>query len=213
MEANNSSVKQDAPSGRTFTESARRAQIVAAAIEVIAEVGYSKASFARIARHAGLSSTGMISYHFAGKDDLMREVVIEVMRVAEAYMRPRIEAQSDWSARLRTHIESNLALLVEYPKHLPALIEVLTNVRGDSAGLGEFVGATEEMNRVLAERMREGQRVGAFREFDADVMVHAMRGAIDEVVGRASREPGLDVTACGRELAEIFDRATRNTAP
>lgn len=213
MEANSSSAKQDAPGGRTFTESARRAQIVAAAIEVIAEVGYAKATFARIARHAGLSSTGMISYHFAGKDDLMREVVVEVMRVAEAYMRPRIEAESDWSARLRAHIESNLGLLVAHPKHLPALIEVLTNLRGDSAGLGEFVGVTEEMNRVLAERMREGQRVGAFREFDADVMVHAMRGAIDEVIGRAAREPGLDVTACGRELAEIFDRATRSTAP
>ncbi|GHF08677.1 TetR/AcrR family transcriptional regulator [Streptomyces morookaense] len=212
MQASHSSDKQDAAVSRTFTESARRAQIVAAAIEVIAEVGYGKASFARIARHAGLSSTGMISYHFAGKDDLMREVVAEVLRVAEAYMRPRIEAHSDFPGRLRTHIESNLALLVEYPKHLPALVEVLSNIRGESAGMSEFVGATEEMNRVLAERLREGQRAGAFREFDAEVMVHAMRGAIDEVVGRAAREPDLDVTACGRELAEIFDRATRKTA-
>lgn len=58
---------------RTFTESARRAQIVTAAIEVIAEVGYAKASFSRIAKQAALSSTGMISYHFAGKDDLVAE--------------------------------------------------------------------------------------------------------------------------------------------
>jgi AcrR family transcriptional regulator len=33
---------------------------------VIAEDGFAKASFSRIAKHAGLSSTGMISYHFAG---------------------------------------------------------------------------------------------------------------------------------------------------
>jgi AcrR family transcriptional regulator len=60
---------------RTFTESARRAQIVTAAIEVIAEVGYAKASFSRIAKQAALSSTGMISYHFAGKDDLLTACV------------------------------------------------------------------------------------------------------------------------------------------
>jgi AcrR family transcriptional regulator len=55
---------------RTFTESARRAQIVAAAIDVIADGGYASASFAAIARRAGLSSTGLISYHFASKEIL-----------------------------------------------------------------------------------------------------------------------------------------------
>lgn len=33
----------------------------------IAELGYAQASFARIAGRAGLSSTRLISYHFAGK--------------------------------------------------------------------------------------------------------------------------------------------------
>ena len=53
---------------------ARREQIVAAAIEVIAAAGFAQASFARIAEHAGLSSTRLISYHFAGKADLMATV-------------------------------------------------------------------------------------------------------------------------------------------
>ena len=35
--------------GRTFTETARRAQIVKAAIDTIAELGYGQASLARIA--------------------------------------------------------------------------------------------------------------------------------------------------------------------
>jgi len=36
-------------SARTFTETARRAQIVQAAIETIAELGYARASYAQIA--------------------------------------------------------------------------------------------------------------------------------------------------------------------
>jgi AcrR family transcriptional regulator len=60
---------------KTFIGPGRRAQIITAAIEVIAEAGYAKASFSRIAKHAGLSSTGMISYHFAGKEDLLAACV------------------------------------------------------------------------------------------------------------------------------------------
>src|ERR1700742_3431957 len=95
---------------RTFTESGRRAQIVTAAIEVIAEVGYTKASFSRIAKHAGLSSTGMISYHFAGKDDLLAACVTEIEHVTAAYMEPRIDAAVGDIAALPAYAESNVAL-------------------------------------------------------------------------------------------------------
>jgi AcrR family transcriptional regulator len=60
---------------RTFIETARRAQIVDTAIDLLAEHGYPDTSCAKIAKRAGLSSTGMISYYFAGKDDLIREVI------------------------------------------------------------------------------------------------------------------------------------------
>ena len=51
---------------RTFTETARRAQIVAAAIDTIAELGYGQASMARIAERVGITK-GVIAYHFDGK--------------------------------------------------------------------------------------------------------------------------------------------------
>jgi AcrR family transcriptional regulator len=57
----------------TITERARRAQIVTAAIGTIAELDYAGASFKQIAARAGLSSTGLISYHFAGKQELVDE--------------------------------------------------------------------------------------------------------------------------------------------
>ena len=45
--------KSGQPKDRTFIETARRAQIVAAAIDTIAELGYGQASLARIAERAG----------------------------------------------------------------------------------------------------------------------------------------------------------------
>ncbi len=213
MEARNGAAKQGAtaPASRTFTEAGRRAQIVQAAIEVIAEMGYAKASFTRIAKRAGLSSTGMISYHFSGKDDLMREVVIEVLRVADEYMRPRLEAQSTGPGRLRAYIEANIAVLEEFPQHLPAVVEVLGNVRRDDASMGELCALMESVVDMHAQLFREGQERGEFGEFDPRVMAVALRGSIDAVVNRAVREPGFDAAVYGRELADLFDRATRRT--
>ncbi|MEV5381019.1 TetR/AcrR family transcriptional regulator [Streptomyces nondiastaticus] len=214
MEAKSDSAEQEEavkkPSRRTFTEAARRAQIVNAAIEVIADAGYAKASFARIAREAGLSSTGMISYHFAGKDDLMREVVAEVSRVAEAYVLPRMEERTGARARLRAFIEASVGLAGAYPKHLPAMIDVLAHLRDDDPSRHGLLGTVDSAADVQVERMREAQRSGEFREFDPRVMVTAIRAAIDATVTRAGREPGFDAAAAGRELADLFDHATRS---
>lgn len=209
MQAKHSSAKQRKPS---FTESGRRAQIVASAIEVIADVGYHKASFAKIAEHAGLSSTGMISYHFAGRDDLMREVVAEVMRLGEGYLRPRIEAHESYPDRLRASIEGNLDLCAEYPKHLAAIVEVLGNLRGGDPGMVAFLETAEAHLAFQVEQLRKAQHAGVFGEFDPWVMMRAIRAAIDDVVRRAAHDPALDVRAAGRELADLFDRATRRTS-
>ncbi|WP_327224347.1 TetR family transcriptional regulator [Streptomyces platensis] len=214
MQAKNSTAKQRAErrTGPSFTETGRRAQIVAAAIEVIAEAGYHRASFAKIAERAGLSSTGMISYHFDGRDDLMREVVTDVMRLAEGYLRPRIEAHESYAARLRAAIEGNLDLFAEYPNHLAAIVEILANLRGGDPGMVAFLDTTEANLAVQVEQLRKAQRTGEFRDFDPWVMMRAIRAAIDDVVRRATHDPGLDVRAAGRELADLFDRATRSTA-
>src|ERR1700761_6268535 len=91
----------------SFIEQARRAQIVDSAVETIAEVGYGNASLAQIAKRAGISK-GVISYHFAGKDELMQQVLIDAMALAEAQMLPRIQAGEGPMGRLRGHIEGNI---------------------------------------------------------------------------------------------------------
>src|ERR1700761_5363852 len=99
MRSENSPIGQESP--RTFTETARRAQIVAAAIDTIAELGYGQASLARIAETAG-TSKGVIIYHFGGKDELMRELVAELSAKGRAYLGPRLEAEPTGVGMLRT---------------------------------------------------------------------------------------------------------------
>lgn len=196
------------PRKRTFTEVARRAQIVDAAIQTVAELGYANASFGRIAERAGLSSTGMISYYFDGKDELDGEVIAAVLRTASEFVGPRMSAAQGHRERLSAYIRSNLEFVAAYPAHTLALVQIVTGSHYRAPGVGQFVDAFEQ----LADQLRAGQRAEEFGDFDARVMATAIRGAIDASVGQFTRDRDTDLEAAGRELAEAFDRSTRPQA-
>jgi AcrR family transcriptional regulator len=201
MRATNSPGEQD----RTFTENARRTQIVRAAIETIGELGYHATSFAHIAKRAGLSSTGMISYHFRGKDDLMQAVMLAVTGAASAYMAPRVEAAAgDHRAMLHAYIESNLDFVRDHPAEVKALL-ALMRASLTVGGGGDWLGATINL---IAEHFAEGQRAGIFGEFDPLAMAITLRQAIDGIHWLLAVHPDSDIAAFARELVTTFDRAT-----
>jgi TetR/AcrR family transcriptional regulator, fatty acid metabolism regulator protein len=194
--------------GRTFTETARRAQIIAAAIDTIAEVGYGQASLARIAERAA-TSKGVICYHFAGKDELVREVVTELVARGAAYMRPRIEAESGGAGTLRAYIESNLAFLRDNRNHVIATVEIVTNAR-DADGRRQFTAGPGAVGAAaLGEMLARFQASGEMRpDFDPLVLAMAIRAAIDNVALQLVGRPELDVRHHARELADLFVHAT-----
>jgi AcrR family transcriptional regulator len=192
---------------RTFVSSARRAQIVEAAIETVAEVGYANASLSRIAVRLGISK-GVISYHFAGKDDLIAEIVSQVLRRARAYMQPRIEAQTTGQEMLRVYIESNLEFIRDNPKQLRAIVEI---VRATFAGAkSPFSGNRDGAVHILAELLMRFQADGDFRpDFDPGSMAMAIRAVIDVAPSRLT-DPDFDfdIDKYAHEAVSIFHRAT-----
>jgi AcrR family transcriptional regulator len=204
---------KNGPNGRaarTFIDAARRAQIVAAAIETIAEVGYGHASLARIAERLGISK-GVISYHFAGKEELVREVIAEVYAAAGVFIGPRMEAASSAAARLAAYIEAEIDFLRAYPAHLRAAVEIFSNFR-TSEGKLHYDGASEEEPRLaLVEAiLQSGQESGEFRSFSTRVMSIAIVGAIDGVLIQWVANPDLDLKAYACELVSVFDQATQS---
>lgn len=192
---------------RTFTETARRAQIVAAAIETIADVGYARASFAQIAKRAGLSSTGLISYHFAGKDELIAQIVAETYTAIEQFMTRRMEHQSTAAGALQTYIRANVEFIGTHRTQMKALLDIFLNG-------GIHYDATTEQAVVSPVEgiLRRGQASGEFREFDVRVMAAVIQRSIDGLPLLLASLPDLDVDAYGREVVTLFDLATRRAA-
>jgi TetR/AcrR family fatty acid metabolism transcriptional regulator len=192
---------------RTFIETARRAQIVAAAIDTIAEVGYAQASFARIAERLGISR-GLISYHFAGKDDLIKQVVHEAAEQAIAYIRPRMLAESTGTAMLRAYIESNFAFMRDHRNNVIAMIEIARSAEGRRIFFGD--GDVIDAVGALADAFSGLQKAGQFRpDFDPHVMATAIRAAIDAASPRLASDPEFDIDNYARQIATTFDLATR----
>ncbi len=203
-------VTEPEPEQRTFIENARRQQIVAASIDTIAEVGYGQASLARIAARIGISK-GVISYHFAGKDDLIKQVVIDVVEAGRTYILPRVFAESTGPALLRAYIESNLAFMREHRNYMVAVVEILRNGAFTTDGGRRVDGRDIDVaTHLLEEQLARLQAGGELRsDFDPGVMAVAIRATIDVVPHRLVLNPEFDIDKYASEIANIFELATR----
>ncbi|MFJ2031130.1 TetR/AcrR family transcriptional regulator [Streptosporangium sp. NPDC087985] len=202
---------EEPSSGRSFTGAARRSQIIAATIETIAELGYSQASFARIAERAGLSSTRLISYHFAGKDELMGAAVAEVYGHIGQFMAERMAGATCARDALRTYITALAGYIADNRPRMRAMMEIFLNFRGedgasDSYDAGDDNDAIGHVQRIL----RDGQRSGEFRDFDTFVMAATVQRSLDGLPFLLETRPDLDLAACAEELVTLFDLATRS---
>lgn len=192
---------------RSFIERSRRAQIVDAAVSTIAEVGYGKASFARIAERAGLSSTGLISYHFANRAELIAEVVDRVFGLVSGYVGERMANQPDPPTALRTYVEANVAFVAEHRAEMAALTEIFLH-GGVAYGPAEEEAVTSPLEKIL----RSGQASGVFRAFDPTIMAALVQRAVDGFPLLLATRPDLDPAAYAAEVTTVFDLATRTPA-
>jgi AcrR family transcriptional regulator len=204
-------VTKDAPS-RSLAATARRAQIVEATIEVIAEVGYAQTTYSRIAERAGLSSTRLISYHFGSRDELMEQVLVDVGGNAQRAIAERVRAEETAAGRLRARIEAQLRWIAAYPAQVRALYEVSMNARHEDGGQRYGPELTAEANvHELDPILTDGQQSGEFREFDVRLMALTIKSGIDAAISRMFVPPCLTVEECVHEITTWVDLATRST--
>ncbi|HEY0231315.1 MAG TPA: TetR family transcriptional regulator [Dokdonella sp.] len=87
----------------------RRAQIVAAALEVIGRLGYEKATVQAIAKEAGLAP-GLIHYHFSNKQEILVSLVGSIAEYARTRFEQILGGTLDADERLHAYLKARLAL-------------------------------------------------------------------------------------------------------
>ncbi len=184
----------------TFTEVARRAQIVGATIETLAELGYTKTSLTAIARRAGLSSTGLITYHFGSKSALIGQVVDHVLAHIAAHLSERVPEEADPRLRLRAYVTASVEYIREHTAEMRALLAIFLS------GARVYDGATNPATVAPLERiLADGQRAGAFRNVDIAVASALIQRSIDGLPLALELDPALDLDAYAESLLDLVE--------
>ncbi|MEU0481292.1 TetR/AcrR family transcriptional regulator [Streptosporangium sp. NPDC006013] len=197
--------------GRTrVDESAKRARLVRYAVETIAEEGFAKASLSHIATRAGVSK-GVISYHFAGKEELIQEVVTSVMADMGEAVFSRMDEQPGAVGKLRAYIESVVAYMRVHQAELLAVVEIARSRPGGS-GTSDLTGS-DPVVRVLAALLAQGQEEGELRDFPPRLMALWLQAMINALLMElVARGDELDLDLAARELITVFELATHRRA-
>ncbi|WP_367323446.1 TetR/AcrR family transcriptional regulator [Streptomyces sp. HUAS ZL42] len=148
----------------------RRAEIVRAALEVIAERGYRGASLGTVAERVGLTQQGLLHY-FPTKDALLVAV---------------LEERDQWDAVPDTQWRVDLlASLVEYNAMRPGIIQTFSALLGESVTEGHpareyfterYTRVRESMAAVLRTEYGEHLPNGLTPERAAPLLVAVMDG-------------------------------------
>lgn len=96
--------------GRPKNTDARRAQITAGLLEVLATAGYDGATVAAIAKAAGLAP-GLVHYHFATKEEILVALVEELVARLDARAQAALATTGDDPrGRLLAYVDAHVAL-------------------------------------------------------------------------------------------------------
>lgn len=199
---------------RTFADTARRTQITLAAIEVIAEIGFAKASIRKIADRVGVAMS-VVLYHFANKDELVLQIVNHSFREAIDAIVPALETQTTAAGKLRAYIIANADFLQSQRKQFAAVMDIGLTYRTADGGRMDTMAIDPELMAGVARMdvgaiLRQGQESGEFGAFDVERTAMAIRGAvINGPVLELLMNPDFDMDAYAEELVTLFDRATR----
>lgn len=201
---------------KTFTEQARRRQIVEGALEVIAEQGYPQASLARIAEHIGIAKSAVL-YHFTNKSEVVEAVFTEIFARGAAVIVPAVNAETTAAAKLSAYIRANIAFVAANRSAAVAMLELISGYRdADGLRVDQAAAKAVQENPPTGDLaaldpqsiFAAGVEGGEFRELSPLFMKNILRGALDSAAQEYARDPGYDVIAHGEVLVDILAKAT-----
>lgn len=168
---------------QSFIAEARKEQIIQACIDTLEELGYTNVSLTKIAKKAKVS-TGLISYHFSDKMDLISQTLMYLLNKKLDFISGKVFQKETPIAQLEAYIEASLAYQVANYKNNIALIEIVFNAQNEE-GIPYYRVDNEEeedqLNTFLKEILIQGQQKQEFsNEFDAEMICVLIQGAIEE---------------------------------
>ncbi|MGI5261824.1 TetR/AcrR family transcriptional regulator [Streptomyces angustmyceticus] len=190
------------PDAPTFTERARRQQLIDATVDLISTRGYPATSLSAIAERAGVSKAAVL-YHFSSKDNLTRAALEQVMAQFREYVDACLARADGPRAAIVAYVRAMIGYQQAHRRQVRVITEMLLDDDGGTRLKTPGSHDTHGRWQHLAELLTAGQQAGVLREFDVQTVALAIGGAIDGVIAHWLAHPELDLDAAVGELEEF----------
>jgi AcrR family transcriptional regulator len=182
----------------------RREQLVAAAVEILAEQGYGGATADAIARRAGVSK-GLLWHYFADLDELFEVTARRTLEKLSAAAGAAIDLTAPAPQVIRAAVHAAAGLRITHGPERIAMREIISNLRdGDGRprlghqDLDDLYSAQEAI-------FRRGQRDGDLRDdLDPRLLAVTYQGAVDSMLGYLDAFPDTDPERHAETVAEVL---------
>jgi len=158
----------------------------AVAVELFAERGYRATGIRDIAQALGLGPTSVYS-HIASKQELLRDVVLDVCRAVAALQAEALATSADPVDRLRRAVEAHVRYVTRYRRE--ALVTTQDFGEVEEPALAEVLEVRARIQRTLQDVIEAGVAAGALAVDDPKIASFAII-EMCEGVARWFRETG-----------------------
>ncbi|MGQ7818718.1 TetR/AcrR family transcriptional regulator [Metapseudomonas furukawaii] len=154
---------------------AKRAELLAAAIAVIAQEGYAGASMRKVAQHAGCT-TGAVTYYFANKEEMVGAVAQNLFDRVDALLEINREP-FDIKSLIRQLLEWTTS---DEPDNWLAWLQLLSHARHEPAFAGVIEQRYARFRQMFTGLLEEGQAQGKIRDdIPADLLADQISAISD----------------------------------
>lgn len=189
---------------QTFTETARRAQIIQSAIATVNELGYHRASLAEIAKRAPVAKSA-IAYYFGSKDALLLHVLDQVFSALGSAVEASVARAAAPDARLRAYAESYLDHVSVHRHEVAAGVTIVVSHRGTD-GVPLYLATSDEDTALLRSILSDGMSAGVFREMPFASAVTIVESLLDIAITTVQQDLASDLTTLNAEIINFIFR-------
>ena len=179
----------------TFTEQARREQLLRVTVEQAASRGIAGASLARIAEAAGITKAAVL-YHFTSKDALIAAAHVHVLDSLVAAVGAAVDA-ADTADRPTAYVRAMVTHLRDHPAHTGMLVAAAIDGSADHS--------RSERWRPLAHLLEEAAGARRMTAAEARALAIIIGGAIDGIVAEAVDDEDFDVELASDLLVAMLE--------
>lgn len=182
----------------------RREQLMAAAVQILAERGFGGATAESISRRAGVSK-GLLWHYFADLDELFEMTARRTLAKLSEAAGASIDFSAPAPEVIRSAVHAAAGLRLTHRAERVAMREIISNLRGNDGQLRLSHQDLDALYSAQEEIFRRGQREGDFLErLDPRVLAVTYQGAVDSMLGYLDAYPESDADRHAETLAEVL---------